>query len=126
MGRGPEPNLGIGEIAVRLAKLAHGFARERVIEVDHEKLIRRVVGSEHLAAPLLMLHAEEHVLGSRALAEVVRGPIMATTSPTGSPPSGLALGAPGLTPSAPSREMGCSAKCACVWTSRCSLQCHRA
>ena len=52
----------------------------------------------------------------------------ATTSPTGSPPSALALGAPGLTPSAPSREMGCSAMCACVcvWISRCALQCHRA
>ena len=35
MGRGPEPNLGIGEITVRLANLAHGFARERVLEVDH-------------------------------------------------------------------------------------------
>ena len=34
MGWGPEPNLGIGEIAVRLAKLAHGYARERVLEVD--------------------------------------------------------------------------------------------
>ena len=31
MGRGPEPNLGIGEIAVRLANLAHGYARERVL-----------------------------------------------------------------------------------------------
>ena len=33
MSRGPEPNLGIAEIAVRLAKLAHGYARERVLEV---------------------------------------------------------------------------------------------
>ena len=63
MGRGPIPNLGIGEIAVRLAKLAHGFARKRVLEVDHEKLPQRVVGSERLAAPLLMLHAVEHRFG---------------------------------------------------------------
>ena len=63
--------------------------------------------------------------GSRALAKVARGSIMGTTSPTGSPPSALVLGAPGRTPSAPSREMGCSAICACVWTSRCALQCHR-
>ena len=41
-------------------------------------------------------------------------PIMAATSPIGSPPSALALGALGLTPSAPSREMGCSAMCSCV------------
>ena len=33
MGRGPEPYLGIGEIAVRLAKLAHCYAKERVLEV---------------------------------------------------------------------------------------------
>ena len=63
MGRGPETNLGIGEITVRLAKLAHGYARERLLEVDHEKLTQRVVGSERLAAPLLMLHAVEHRFG---------------------------------------------------------------
>ena len=63
MGKGPEPNLGIGEIAVRLAKLAHGYARERVLEVDREKLPQRDVGSERLAGPLLMLHAIEHCFG---------------------------------------------------------------
>ena len=63
MGRGPEPILGIGEIAFRLAKLAHGDARERVLEVDREKLPQRVAGSERLAAPLLMLHAVEQRFG---------------------------------------------------------------
>ena len=88
-------------------------ARERVLEVDHEKLPQRVVGSEGLAALPLMLHAVERtVLGLRALAEVVCGPLMATTSPTESPPSALGKGARGLTPSAPSRERGCSAMCA--------------
>ena len=38
MGRGTEPNLGIGEIIVRLAKLAHGYARERVLEVYAMKI----------------------------------------------------------------------------------------
>ena len=63
MGRGPEPNLGIGEIAVRLVKLAHGYAKERVLEVYHEKLPQRVVSSERLAAALLMLHVVEHRFG---------------------------------------------------------------
>ena len=63
MGKGPEPNLGIGEIAVSLAKLAHGYARERVLEVYHEKLPQRVVGSERLAAPMLVFHAVEHRFG---------------------------------------------------------------
>ena len=63
MGEGPEPNLGIGETAVCFAKLAHGYAGERVLEVYHEKLPQRVVGSERLAAPLLVLHAVEHCFG---------------------------------------------------------------
>ena len=63
MGRAPEPDLGTGEIAVRLAKLAHGYARELVLDVCHEKLPQRVVGSERHAAPLLMLHAVEHRFG---------------------------------------------------------------
>ena len=62
MGGGPEPNLGIGEIAVRLAKLAHGYARERVLEVDHEKNPQRIE-CERLAAPPLMLHEVEHRFG---------------------------------------------------------------
>ena len=78
------------------------------------KSLQRVVGSERFAAPLLMIYAVEHRFGVQALAKVVRGPIMATTAPKGSPPLGLALGAPGLTPSAPSREMGYSAMCARV------------
>ena len=63
MGKRPEPNLGIGEIAVRLAKLAHGHARERVLAVDREKLPQRVVGSERLASRLLMFHAVEYPFG---------------------------------------------------------------
>ena len=59
IGGGPEPNLGIGETTVCFAKLAHGYARERVLEVDHEKLPQRVE-SERLAATPLMLHAVEH------------------------------------------------------------------
>ena len=62
MGRGPKPNLGIAEITVRLEKLARGYARERVFHVDHERLPQRVVGSDRLVAPLLMLHAVEHRL----------------------------------------------------------------
>ena len=54
MGRRPETNLVIGKIAVHLAKLARGYARERVLEVYHEKLPQRVVGSERLASPLLI------------------------------------------------------------------------
>ena len=57
MGKGPEPNVGSCEIAVRLAELAHGYARERVLEVDREKLPQRVVGPGRLAAPPLMIHA---------------------------------------------------------------------
>ena len=63
MGRGPEPNLGIGEITVPLAKRAHGYTKERVLEVNHENLPQRVVGSERRAAPLFMLHAVEHRFG---------------------------------------------------------------
>ena len=63
IGREPKPNLGIGKIAVRPAKLAHGYARKRVLEVYHEKLPQRVVESERLAAPLLMLQAVEHLFG---------------------------------------------------------------
>ena len=63
MGRGPEPNIGISDIAVRLAKLAHGYARERVLEVCYEKSPLRVVGSERFAAPLLTLYAVEHRFG---------------------------------------------------------------
>ena len=37
MGRGLEPNLGIGKIAVCLAKLAHGYARARALEVETMK-----------------------------------------------------------------------------------------
>ena len=37
MGKGPELNLGIGEITVRLANLAHGYARDRVLEVYNGK-----------------------------------------------------------------------------------------
>ena len=62
IGGGPEPNLGIGEITVHLAKLAHGYARERVLEVDLEKLPQRVE-SERLSVPPLMLHAVEHRFG---------------------------------------------------------------
>ena len=63
MGRGSEPNLGLGEITVRPAKIARGYARERVLEVYHEKPRQRVVVSERLAAPLLMLHGVEHSFG---------------------------------------------------------------
>ena len=59
MSRGPEPYLTIGEIAVHLAKLAHSYARERVL-VGHEELAQRVDGSERHAAPMLLLHAIEH------------------------------------------------------------------
>ena len=51
---------------------------------------------------------------------------MTTKSPTVSPPASLVLAAPGLTPSAPPRVMGCFATCTCMWISRCALQCHRA
>ena len=50
-------------------------------EVDRENFPQRVVGSERLAAPLLMLHAV--FLRSRALTKVVCGLILATTSMTG-------------------------------------------
>ena len=64
MDRGLEPNLGIGEIVVRLAKLAHGYARERVLEVYYEKRPQWVVGFERFAAPLLiMLYAVVHRFG---------------------------------------------------------------
>ena len=96
MGKRPQPNLSIGEIAVHLAKFAHGYASEQGFAVDREKLPQRVVVFERFTAPLLLLHAA--VSGSRSFAKVARGPIMATTSTTGSPPSALAMGAPGLTP----------------------------
>ena len=38
MGRVPEPNLETGEIIARFAKLAHCYARERVLEVHHKNL----------------------------------------------------------------------------------------
>ena len=41
MGREPGLDLGIGEVAVRLAKLAHGYTRERVLDVDNEKRLLR-------------------------------------------------------------------------------------
>ena len=59
MGMGVEPNLGIGEIAVRIAELAHAYARERVLEVYHEKLPQRAVGSERLVVALFMINAVE-------------------------------------------------------------------
>ena len=63
MVSGPERILGIGEIAVSVAKCAHGYARERVHGVDRVKLPQRVVGSERVAEPLLMLHAVVHRFG---------------------------------------------------------------
>ena len=48
IGTGPEPNLSIGEFAVLRAKLAHGYAREPVLDVDVEKLPQRLVASERL------------------------------------------------------------------------------
>ena len=76
MGREPEAKLGVGEIALGLAKLAHDYARERVLEVYHEKLPQRVVGPELFATPLLTLHAVEHRLGVACIRQgALRWPI---------------------------------------------------
>ena len=75
LGREPEPNLGIGQIVVRLAKRVHGYDKERVLEVDREKITQRL----------------RTVSGLRALAKAVHEPMMVPTSPIGSPPSVLAL-----------------------------------
>ena len=105
-----EPYLGIDEVAVRLAKLAHYYARERVLKLFHEQKLQRIVGSERLAASLFMLHALEHMFRVACIAKVVREPTMTTSSSTGNAPLALVLGV--LTRSAPSREMGSSAVCA--------------
>ena len=62
-GRGAEPNLGIGENPVRLAKVAHGYASERVLEVCHEKRPQRGIGSDKFAASFLQLYTVEHRFG---------------------------------------------------------------
>ena len=78
MGREAEANLGVGGIAFGLAKFAHDYARERVLEVYHEKLPQRVVGPERFATPLLTLHAVEHRLG---VARIRQGTPLADRSP---------------------------------------------
>ena len=92
--------------------LPHCYARERVLEVYHEKIPQRVVGSERLAAPLLILHAVEHRCGVACTRQ--SGPRADNSHNVANGISALvvALGSPALTPSAPSREMGRSTTCA--------------
>ena len=74
MGKGPEPepNLGMGEIAVRPAKLAHGFKRERVLEVDREKTPQRGLLDLNGFLGLCSCFTRfSTVSGSRALTKVV-------------------------------------------------------
>ena len=114
MGREPEPNLGIDEIAVCLAKLSHGYAREQVLEVDNEKIPQRDVGSERLAAPLFTLHAVAQRFGVPCTRQGGPRANNDHNVADGSPPPALALVAPRLTPSAPSRERWAVSPCVCV------------
>ena len=120
MRREIEPYLGIDEIAVRLAKLAYYYARERALKLFREQNLQWTVGSERLAASLFMLHALEHLFRVACIAKVVRGPTMTTPSSTGNTPLALALGV--LTRSAQSGEMGPSVVCvyACVYLLLCA------
>ena len=95
IGREPKHNLSIGEIAVRPAKLAHGYTRKRVLEVSHEKLPQRVAESERLAAPLLMIQAVEHLFGVACSRQGDPRAHNGHNVADGIPPSALELGAPG-------------------------------
>ena len=112
MGSGPEPNLGIGEITVPLAKL----------EVDHEALPQHVVGSKRLAAPLLMLHAVEHRFGVACTRQ--GAPRVDSDQKVADGISALSVGIG----CARADLVGTFARdglfrlvCVCVWISRCAL-----
>ena len=127
MGRGAEPNFGIGEIAVRLAKLANGYDRERVLEVGHEKLPQWVVGSEPLAAPPIMLHAVGHRLGVACTRQ--GGPRVDNGHNVADEISALSVGigcARADAVGTVERDRLFRHVCAWVWISRSALQCNGA